>query len=307
MSRLTERLDAFDLAVFKRELEAIDTRVFEEKLPAYKARQLIPTISGVAAGDRVYTYRMFKQIGKAKFAGDSVTDAPRADVTGAETSQHLSLIEASYGYNIQEIQAASKLGRPLDQMRAMNARRALEQLIDETWAWGDAAHGLSGLLNYTGIGDFPGSGAWGTLATADPKKVSGDIMGICNFIVEATVGAFDRFRVLLPIDAYNVAAMLRMGDGTDTTALQFAKANSPYIQDVVPWFRCSSSATGSPLSNDVMVAYPVDETVVGGLVQEIDFLPPQEKGLEFEIPGYAMTGGVVCRYPVAVASCDDIS
>lgn len=304
------RLDATELAHFKRELEAVDTRIFEEKLGDLKARQLIPTITDIGPGDRAYTYRMFKHIGKAKYAGAGASnDALRADVAGNEFTTNMKPIIASYGYNIWELQAAAKAGRPLDAMRGVAARRALEQLIDESWAWGDAEQGLKGLLTLSSIGDFAGSGVWGTLATADPDKVAADIMGICSFVNEQTKGVFGRFRVLLPIKLYNLAAQLRMGDGSDITALKFALANCPYLTDVQPWYRCSASADaeGSPLSKDLMFAYPVDEMVVGGLVQEIDFLAPQEKGYEWEVPGHAATGGVVCRYPIALAKCDDMT
>lgn len=304
---MENRLDATEMSFFRRELEAVDTRIFEEKLPELKARQLIPTITDLGEGDNAYTYRMFKKIGKAKYAGPGANDAPRAEVSGRELSQPVRNIIASYGYNIWELKAAAKANRPLDTMRGIAARRALEQLIDESWAWGDEDEGIQGLLTLSGIQDFGGSGAWGDLDTADPDKVYADIVGICNMLHTKTIGVFSRFRVLLPLDAYSVAAQLRFGEGSDLTVLKAALANCPFLESVQPWHRCSKDAEGSPLAKDVMFAYPPDEMVVGGLVHEVDFLSPQEKGYEFEVPGHAGTGGVVCRYPVAVASCDDIT
>lgn len=305
------RLDDLDLAFFEKELRAVDTRAFEEKLPGLKARQLIPTIGGISEGDTSYEYHMFKFIGRAKYASRAgTTDAPRAEVTGAKQVQKIEPLIDGYGYDIWEIAAASKAGRPLDSMRAVAARRALEQLVDESWAWGADDLGIKGLLTLTSTErfDFAGSGAWGDLDTADPAKVVADIMGIASYVQEQTLGVFDRFRVLLPDDAYNVASQLRMGDGSDVTALKFALANSPYIEGVYPWYRCygSGKLAGSPLSKDLMVAYPYDEMVCGGIARDVNFLAAQPKGFRYEVPAHAATGGVVARYK-AIAYCDDIT
>lgn len=308
---LNLRLDAFDLAFFEKELRAVDTRAFEEKMPQLKARQLIPSIPGIGEGDTSYEYHMFEHIGRAKYASrGGQTNAPRSEVKGKKALQTIEPLVDGYGYDIWEIKAAAQAGRPLDAMRAVAARRSLEELIDESWAWGAEDLGIKGLLTLEAgeFHDYPGAGAWGDLDTADPKKVISDLMGICNFVNQETLGVFGRFNVVLPDDAYNVASQLRIGDGSDMTALKFALANSPYLAAVMPWQRCygTSKLASSPLTKDLMVAYPPDETVLGGIARDVNFLPPQPTGYRFEVPAHAATGGVVVRYK-AVAYCDDIT
>jgi hypothetical protein len=309
------RLDASESVFFKRELESIDARVYEVKYPQYKARSLIPTQDGVSESDKVYTYRLYDTFGKAVWVGPGSSDSPVGEATGDEVSQIIRPLTAGYEYDIFEIKAAARQNRPLDSMKAMGARRALEELIDQALSLGVANVGLKGLLNLSNTTSFtPGTKAaggltWGTMAApnATGAEVANDIMGICSKIVETTKGVFDRFNVLLPIEQYNYAAQVRIGSVSDTTALAFAKATSPFIADVIPWFRCDGAGAAVPGTTDRMVAYPYNPEVVSALVpMEIQFLPPQERELKFKRPGIAACGGVVCRYPVAVAYGDGI-
>lgn len=306
------RLDASESVFFKRELEAIDARVYEVKYPEYKARRLIPTQDGVSESDKVYTYRMYDTFGKAIWVGPGSSDSPVGEATGDEVPQVIRPLTAGYEYDIFEIQAAARQNRPLDSMKAMGARRAMEELIDQALSIGVANMGLKGLLGIANTTTFTpstktaGGLTWGTMAApnATGAEVANDIMGICSRIVEVTKGVFDRFNVLLPIEQYNYAAQVRIGSVSDTTALAFAKATSPFIADVIPWFRCDAAGAASA---DRMCAYPYNPEVVSALVpMEIRFLPPQERELKFKRPGIASCGGVVCRYPVAVAYGDGI-
>ncbi len=304
------RLDAVESVFFKRQLEAIDSKVYETKYPQYKSRSLLPTVQGVAETDRVYTYRLMDTVGKAKFVGQAADDLPRADAFGTESSQNIKEIAAAYGYSISEIKAAARNGTPLDALKAMGARRALEEKIDSILALGDSTVGLKGLLGlsstttYTPSTKSAGGLTWGTMAApnATGEEVAMDIMGAASKIVDATKGAFTRFKIVLPIEQYNYAAQKRMGDGSDVTALKFALGTSPYIESVEPWFRCDNAVSGT---TDRMCVYPMDPEVVGALVpQEIQFHAPQLRNLEYVVPATASVGGVVCRYPVAVCYMD---
>ncbi len=304
MSQTQPRLDAAETVFFKRQLEAIDARVYEHKYPQYKARMLIPTQQGVDEVSRVYTYRMFDQLGKAKFIGNAADDLPRAEASGQEFPQVIKNLGCAYGYDIFEIKAAAKTGTPLDDMRARGARRAMEEKIDEILAVGDADYGLKGLLTLDDTTSYSGSGAWGDLDAADPDKVAADLLGAASAGAEATDEAFNRFTIVLPLPKYNLAANLRMGDGSDVTVLKYVLATSPYLEAVVPWFRCEGVASGPA---DRLCAFPRDAEVVAALVpKELEFLPPEQRNLEYVINGVASCGGVVARYPKAITYMDGL-
>lgn len=309
----SDRLDAAESAFFKRELEAIDQRVYQTLFAAYKARRFLPTQDGVSEADHVYTWRLYTSVGKAVFVGAYGQDAPRAEVSGVEESTLIKPIVSSYGYNLWEIKAAAKMGRPLDPMKAIGARRAIEELVDETLALGNTAQGLVGMIkipsgttSFTPSTKAAGGLTWGTMQApnATGEEVANDIMGICSKLVETTKEAFTRFRVLLPIEQYNYAAQVKLGPVSDTTALEFALSKSPYLESVEPWLRCDGAGSAGA---DRMMAYPYDPMVMTALVpMELQTLPPQQKNLEYVVNMIASTGGVICRYPVAVAYADGI-
>ena len=300
------RLDALETGYFRRQLESIDSKVYEHKYPNYKARMLIPTQQGVDPDARVYTYRMYDGKGKARWIGNEADDLPSAEATGTEHSQVIKDLGASYRYGRSEIKAAAKTGVDLDQQRAFAARRAIEEQIDEALSLGIPALGLKGVLKLSGTTAFTTTGPWGDLASADPDDVVADLMGVAAAGVDATNEAFTRYVVVLPLAQYQVAAQLKMSGVTSgITCLQFAKATSPYIEDIIPWYRCENAAANG--TDDKIAAFPRDPECVAALVpQELQFLPPQERNLSYVINGVASCGGVVCRYPKAVVYGDNI-
>jgi hypothetical protein len=309
------RLDAVESVFFKRQLETIDARVYDTKYPEYKARRLLPTQDGVDPTSKVYTYRMFDTFGSAKWIGNMSDDLPRAEASGAEASTIIHPMGASYGYSVYDIRAAAKMGTPLDSLKAMGARRAIEEKIDLALSLGDSSVNVKGLLtlssttSYTPVTKAAGGTTWGTLSApnATPDEVARDLMGICNKVFETTKGTFNRFRILLPNEQYNYAATIRLGDGSDVTALKFALATSPYIESIEPWIRCDASLSNSALTYDRMIAYPYSSEVVAAIVpEEFTLHTPEQRNLEYVINATASTGGVVCRYPMAIGYGDNI-
>lgn len=294
------RLDAADSVFFQRQLETIDARVYEKKYPKYKARGFIPTQPGVSPYDRVYTYRMYDTQGQARYMGQNSDDAPRSNASGEETPQTIKDLEVSYSYNLLEIQAAARTGTPLDELRAMGARRAMEEKIDRLLSIGDAAVGIKGLLTLTGTTTVTPSGFWGTLATANPDLVASDLLRVASAGAEATDEAFNRFMIVLPFAMYNLASQLKISDVSNTTVLQYVRQVSPFIEDVQPWFRCERNQAGDS-THDLIVAFPRDVEAVAGIVpRELEFLAPQQRNFDYVINGHASCGGVVARYPKAI-------
>jgi hypothetical protein len=297
------RLDAADTVYFKRQLESIDSIVFQHKYPKYKSRGLLPTQNGVDPDARSYTYRMYNTTGKAKVIGNAADDLPTSNASGAEFSQVIKEIGAAYRYSISEIKAAAKGGFNLDEQEALGARRAIEEQIDEFLALGSTEYNLKGLLTLSGTTAFTSAGAWGTIATADPEAVANDMMGCANAAVEATDEAFNEFTLVLPLALYNIAAQIKLGPDNPMSVLAYVKATSPYIKEVVPWFRTESKAAFS--NKHRMCAFPKSAEVVAALVpKELDFMSPELRNLAYVVNGVASCGGVVCRFPKAISYCD---
>jgi hypothetical protein len=305
------RLDAAESVWFKRQLEFVDKNVYETVFPENKARSLIPTQPGIPDWAKVYTWRMFDRFGKAKIGANMADDIPRADRSGAEASKVIKPVVAAYGWDIFEIKASAATGVPLDAMKAMAARFAIETEIDSILASGNAAHGLEGLLNITSANTFTlGTKAAGgvTWAVATADELAADLFGITTKIVNDMKSAggpmFSRFNIVLPIDKYALIATKRMGNAAETTVLQFVLKNSPWIENIEPWYHCTGAGAAS---TDRMVAYPKNPLVIAGIVpMEYSTQPPEQRNFEYVVNAMATCGGIVCRYPIAVAYADGL-
>ena len=309
------KLDTAESAFFSRELESIDTRVYEEIYPALKARELLPSVTGLDQFARVYTYRESKLYGKAKVISNMADDAPAVDVSATETSLMIKHLADSYNYDIFEIKAANREGRQLDRARALAARFVIETEIDDILGTGLASHGLKGLLNLTGTQTYTpstkdaGGTAWGTktnpIATA--AEMANDLLGFAAALVDSTKQRFNNFTIVMPVEQYTLASLTPMNLGSDTTVLEFVLKtgrNAGFIKEIIPWYKCDGAGGGG---DDRMVAYAKQEHVIASILP-FDFTPqaPQLRNFAWVVNNIAACGGVVCRYPIAVSYCDGI-
>lgn len=305
---MTERLDAAESVFYKRQLEYIAPQLYNVRYADLMARQLIPTIGGVPEWANVFTFRGLEQFGAAKVVTAYSDDLPRADASGAESSQIIKTYGASFGYNRDEIRAAMAMGVPLQELKARAARRAIDQAIDTALATGDSANGLSGILG-TGT-DYSAnlatkSGGGLTWANGSPDEIALDIFELCSRIIAKVKGAFTRFRIVVPIEQDNLITQRRMGDGSNLTIKQFVLQNSPYVESITGWYKCDLA--GASGTKDMMQAFPGDPQVVGALVpQEFKVEMPQDRNLETVVNCTARCGGVVTFFPPALGFMNGI-
>lgn len=306
------RLDAAESVFFARELESIDRRMFQTIFADLRALQYIPLIPGIAPYQAVYTWRMFTMFGQAVIVDDTADDLPAADVAGDEEPRIIKTVGASYNYNIFDIQRAAAVGTPLDSMKANAARFAINTKVDSVLALGDTTHNLVGLLSIpSGTTTFtPANKAGGglTWAVATPDEMARDLHGIASAVRTAMKNSggpmFDQLTVLIPDAQHALVATTRMGDGSDVTVMRHVLTTSPWITAIEPWHLCATAGSGSTAR---MVCYPRTELVVGAILP-VPFAtqPPEQRNLSFIINAIARCGGIVPRYPIAIAYGDGI-
>src|SRR5688572_10801047 len=120
-------MDNSESIFFARELERIRPKAYEKKYADLKAMMFIPIDRSLDPGAELDTYVMYDQFGMAKIVSDYANDFPRADVKGQQFTTWIKSLGASYGYNHQEVRSARFTGKPLEQMRANSARRAIDE------------------------------------------------------------------------------------------------------------------------------------------------------------------------------------
>lgn len=300
-------MDASESAFLSRQLEEVRAKSYDVKYPQLMGREFLPVDNSVPSGAQTVTYYQYDQVGMAKVISDYADDLPRADVIGKEFTSPIRGIGDSYGYSIQEVRAAQMAGVPLEQRKANAARRAVEEKIDKIAQTGDATHNLLGFLNQPNANVFTipvgvaGFQAW---STKTPDEIVKDLNAVANFSFEATNGVEIADTILLPLAQYSYIASTRMGDGSDTTILDFFMEANPFIKTVAPWYPLNTAGAGSTTR---MVAYRRDPDAVQLIIpQEFEQLPPQPRNLEVVTPCHARCGGVVTYYPMTITYADAI-
>jgi len=302
------RLDAAENAFFLRELENVEARLYETSYPELKYDRLIPTENGFDPGALSLIYRELRQVGGAKVISDKSKRLPRVDIVGTENATPVKPLGASFGYSIQELKAAAKVGRSLDQARANAARESILRLLDSIAAIGDSESGIKGLLNHSSVTGTTAPATGTGSSTHWHDKTAALILDDLNLGVSTirgnTLGVEAPDTLLLPEAEYTRIAQLRADTTSDLTVLKFFLATNPWVKNVEPWHYLSTAGGGS---TQRMFFYRRDPSKVklrnpGGYEQ----LPPQEDGLEFVVPCWMTTAGIIFYKPLSAYYLDGI-
>lgn len=295
-------LDNGESVFFARELESIKTRLYDVVYPELKARMFCPVDNSAGPGAESITYYQYDKVGMAKIIGDYSDDLPAADATGKKFTSPVESIGNSFRYNRQEVEASAMAGRPLRVMKAMAARRAHEQKVDEICAFGDSSTGLNGMLNHVNVpvGNAP-NGAWA------PGTASDDVLADLNEGVQTMISTTKSVEapdtLLLSPTKFTYLAQTRLVD-QNTTLLEFFLRTNPWIRNVDHWYRLEDAGVGG---TQRMVFYRRDPSVLTlELPKEFTQLPVQERNLAFVVPCHSRIGGVIVYRPLAMLYRDGI-
>lgn len=302
------KLDAAESTFFARELEQIRAKNYNVKYAQLKGLSFVPVDNSLDPAVETVTYRQWDQVGVAKFVASYASDFPRADVSAVEFTSKIKSIGASYGYNVQEIRAARREGRPLDSMKATAAKRSIDQLIDTVCQTGDSSTGLKGLLNQANALTYtiPNDGAGATLtwSTKSSDQVARDMHTAARYIVETTKEVEQPDTIILPLTSFGYISTTRMSTIDSTTILEYFLKTSPYITTVASWQALETAGSGSTKR---MVVYRRDPDALQFLLPvAFEQFPPEQRGLEYITYCHARIGGVVTYYPLSICYADGI-
>lgn len=324
-AQVTQHFDAGESHFVAKALEEIEAQTYDILNPELEALKFI-SVASADPGAQSVTYRQYRRTGIAKLVTDDGQDLPNAGLSVQEFNRKLYQIGVSYQYTDEELRAAAlaaRNGQPLnlDMERSRAAREAFDRAIDKIAALGTATDseipgledgvgtdvGLTGLLNISGAATYtPANGAAGSAlwSAKTPDEIIADIAGVYNSQIVATYKIHKANRILMPIEHMQLISTRRMGDGSDTTILNFAKAMLPGVK-FDSWQYCEGAGSGTNV--DRVVCYNdnprfVRMTIARGFTQE----PPQRQYLKNIILCTGKLGGVVCPYPKSVTYMDGV-
>lgn len=309
-------MDADSGFFFERQLEHIQAQTYDVLYKDLMFREAIPVNNEGGPGISSFTYRSYSKVGKAKLINSAASDLPRSDAEGKEFTFKVESVGASYGYDIDEINAARYSGAPLDARRAESARRSVEEKLNDIAWYGDTYGNLPGLFPNTTIPAtvYDGTSRWAPLTgdtTLTPEEILVEVNGLFGSIDQESMGKHRPDTLLLPREVWNYFMTTRSATtaATDMTIAKFLVANSPFltsINDMKAINECSDMV-GDGTNVRVAVAYEKNNMNLEFILpQEVQFFNVQERNLEFIIPARARVVGTIVRYPMALRFATNI-
>jgi len=289
--------------------------------PLYKnafASGAIDTSAGWARTVEVYSMDM---VGMGKFLSGNARDIPIADIGFKRGVSPIESAGIGYRYTYEELMTAQFAsangsvvpGQALDANRAMVCRTAFEQHVDMVALTGDTDKGYEGLFNNSNvptanvINGASGDSEWES-KTAD--ELLFDINDAINDVFAQTKNIDKANTLALPSSSFQYIAGKRLGTVNDTTVLEFIRSKNVYTAmtnkplEIVPFLHLETIGAGSTKR---MIAYnknPIKQKM--HVPVPLQFLAPQLKGYEYQVPGIYRLGPAEWRYPLSGVYRDGI-
>ncbi len=300
-------LDANESMYLNRQLQYVEPTIYATEYPDLHGRRLVPVSNEAGPGVSSIVWRQTDKVGLARIISAATKDLPRVDITTSENLQGVKHLGVAFGWNYQELMKALRQQINLDAERGQVAFEAMELLIDLLIWYGDEEHNLPGVFSTAAIpdtsvaADGAGGGGSSTLwVNKTPDQIIRDVTTIVNSIPETTNGLHTPDTVAMPLEQYGYISTTPRSGTSDTTILQFLKANLPQIKRWVPCYRFKAVPQFSNL--DVFMAYKLSPSVIKCHIPvEFKMLPVQPQNLEFVINCLADYAGVTAYRPMAMA------
>lgn len=296
-------LDADGTAFFLRELEYIKAKSYDVLYQDLIARDLFPVSNEAPEGVDTITYHTYDHVGMAKLIHSYAKDLPRVDISGKETTIKVFPGGSAFGYSRDEILKSQMTGLPLDQRRANASQRAFEELVDNI-AWnGESATGLIGVLSDPNV-PLTNSTTTGGWLQATPDEIIADVNAMVGTYNESTRMKEKSNTLLVPVAEYNHINGTPRASNSDTTILQFILKNVEGVDNIVA---CNELSDIGASGSRIVILYDKNpDKLQLEIPKELEFLPPQEKGLELEVNTWGKIGGVNIYYPLSMLKMDGV-
>jgi hypothetical protein len=300
-----DQLDANDTAFLAREIVQLREKSYEVAYAPTLAETFLPFATDIAPSAEEYTYKIYDSVGKARIGAKTNTDAPRVDVFVGEGGGKVFQIDVSYGWGINEMEEAARVGMPLSTRKAKAATDAVARAEDECLAFGDlnVANGqnltTTGFLNNANVTVI--NETFFDMST-DPQVIADKFTKAAGLVVTDSKQTHEADTLLLPTPLYQVMSQKRMSAFGDKSILQYIVQNNPHIKNIEQWYLLDGAGASS---KNRCVLYKRSPDVLEG-VRPARFrqLPPQLKGFELVINCFSRCGGVKVYQPMAMRYID---
>lgn len=307
-------VDSAESVFVERQLVSLRSKLYEVKRGPYQARTLFPVTTEDDPGATTISYQVMDAVGVAKIISDYAKDFPRVDAFVREEFFPIKGIGASFGYSIDELRKAAFAKRPLSTMKSNAARRAMDQEFERVALLGDSANGLVGAFALANVpvltaatkaatGTTWGNGTGTGAGNASPDEILADMNKLVSTVRTTTSDNEYIDTILMPIAQMQLISTKARSTTSDTTILQFFKANNPGI-DVVAVPRIAGKGVAGV---DRMMGYRKDPDVIE-IPEPLPFQmsAPQLEKQEYVTYCESKMAAPICKLPLAVIYVDGI-
>lgn len=293
----------------------INAAVYQARYPAIRYRGLIPVDTTGPEWVKSVTYFSLDGVGQAEWVNTGADDVPHAELIRSMSETSISMAAIGYGYNLEELAQAQMLGIDLSNRKAMTARRASEEKIDQVAFIGDEAKGFTGISNNPDVtaqdAAATGTGSSTEWADKSPGQILADINSMLTGVFTGTNTVATADTILLPYTQMHEIGTRQLDSTSETTILSWVLRNNVYTMETgqpltVRGIRGLETAGEGGVAR--AVAYRNDAEVLRlNMPMPFRFFPVWQVGpFRFEVPGAFRIGGVDVSLPKEVIYLDGI-
>jgi hypothetical protein len=303
---MTMTNDAITTRIRPLDLEAVDNTLYEPKYEELTARQAISLKTDIPAGAETYAYNIMTRSGVAKILANNADDVPLVDLDMRREFQRIYSIVTGFSYTVQELRAAAMVNMPVDPAKAAVARRAVAEKENRlVWA-GDDDYAIKGIVNTVGIQvtNVPNNAAgtsklWSAKTPAEILKDIRILKGLITVLPGQSNGSLT---LALPVTQF------------EALDERYSDYDSRTLREVINsygWFkrilRVADLKGKGTAGTDSMLIFDGSPEVVQ-LLLPMDMIrhDPEWKFPRWKIAVEERCGGVIVRYPMAIARGDGI-
>ena len=292
----------------------IEQQAYQVRYADIQYPRLVPVDTSATEWARSITHFSMDQVGQAEIFAGRATDIPLADITTAKHEVPVEMAAIGYDYTIDELGTAMMVpNMQLGASKAMAARRAAEEFIDNIVLNGNADYGWDGLLDNSNVPKADvetGAGGGTDWRGKTPDEILADVNDALEGIWTGSRTIEMADTLALPSTAIKEIATRRL-EGTATSLRMFLNENNLYTAMTgqsltIVLLRGLENAAST--NRGRLIAYKRDPGVLKlHLPMPHRFLPAQQWLLRYVVPGIFRLGGLEIRRPMAIRYMDGIT
>lgn len=282
-------LDAAENEFLDRELRHKIAQVLMPKQTAITARTHFPVYY---ANDPVAPSIWYEEIikyGRARMMSNLSEDPPLVGAHTREGFTPVKPIRDAWQIDLQEIRAAQKTGRPIQNWRADTARDAMFREENSVAYLGNADFNIPGLFSDTAV---PRDGAAQTFAAGTPEQNLAALHDLANDTAAATNHIDKPDTMIMPPTVLDIISVQKLGTlGQSPTVLQDFLATNRHIKSIGEAHELVGAGTGGV---DTIVCFKRSiDCIRMNVAWDLEVFPPERKGARIIVELHMRSGGLV--------------